>query len=57
MGKTAMNADDAMHPDEQFADWLAAFAEALADGASPKLPDPNVVPAELRPRMHRRWHG
>ncbi|HEV3115495.1 MAG TPA: hypothetical protein VGY58_00490 [Gemmataceae bacterium] len=52
-----MNADDAMHPDEQFADWLAAFAEALADGASPKLPDPNVVPAELRPRMHRRWHG
>jgi serine/threonine protein kinase/WD40 repeat protein len=52
-----MTADDPTQVDEQFAAWLAASAEALAEGSSPTLPDPAMVPAELRPRMERALAG
>jgi len=52
-----MTADDPTQVDEQFAVWLAASAEALAEGSSPTLPDPGIVPAELRPRMERALAG
>src|SRR5262245_47705119 len=46
-----MSADEATPLDEQCADWLADFEEALVAG-SPTQPEPAVAP-ELRRRLQR----
>jgi eukaryotic-like serine/threonine-protein kinase len=48
-----MKADDAVHLEEQFADLLAAYDEALADGRANTSAPAVLVPPELRARLRR----
>jgi serine/threonine protein kinase len=52
-----MSVDDPALAEEEFADWLAASAEALAAGKSVVLPDESTLLAGMRPRMEQALAG
>ncbi|HEY7315279.1 MAG TPA: serine/threonine-protein kinase [Gemmataceae bacterium] len=50
-----MNANDAVSLEEQFANLLAAYDEALADGRADTPTPEALVPPPLRDRLRRAW--
>src|SRR5262249_53404328 len=46
--RVVVSADEATPPEERDAAWLAAYDQALAEGASPADPPPPALPSQLQ---------